>query len=91
MLTRKDFLTLDFIKKEDFTGSHKGMRFLLRQDAQDGEKKLKVFVWREPFGFEATPDDQKIAELFAFSEEGLASAIDWMNEKYQEIVRSSIG
>ena len=82
MLTREDFLPLNFVKKEDFTGSHKGMRFLLHQESVDEEKKLKVYVWSEPFGFEATPDEKKLFELFAFSEEGLEQAIAWMNEKH---------
>lgn len=87
MLTRDDFLSLNFVKKEDFTGSHKGMRFMLRQENVEEEKKLKVYVWSEPFGFDATPDDKKLSELFEFSEEGLAQAIEWMNERY-ELVRN---
>ena len=82
MLTRDDFLSLNFVKKEDFTGSHQGMRFMLHQETVEEEKKLKVYVWSEPFGFDATPDEQKLSELFAFSEEGLAQAINWMNERY---------
>lgn len=87
MLTRADFLSLNFVAKEDFTGSYKGMRFMLHQETVEEEKKLKVYIWSEPFGFDATPDDQKLSELFAFSEEGLAQAIDWMNERY-ELVRN---
>ena len=75
-------MPLNFVKKEDFTGSHKGMRFLLHQESVDEEKKLKVYVWSEPFGFEATPEEKKLSELFAFSEEGLEQAIAWMNEKH---------
>ncbi|MBQ2115171.1 MAG: hypothetical protein II193_01075 [Lachnospiraceae bacterium] len=86
MLTRADFLSLNFVKKEDFTGSHRGMRFMLHQEIIDEEKKLKVWIWSEPLGFEATPDENKISELFEFSEEGLALAIEWMNERY-ELVR----
>lgn len=85
MLTRGDFLSLNFVKKEDFTGSHKGMRFMLHQETVDEEKKLKVYLWSEPFGFDATPDDEKISELFEFSEDGLSNAIEWMNEKYETI------
>ena len=83
MLKREDFLSLNFVKKEDFTGSHKGMRFMLHQETVEEEKKLKVYIWSEPFGFDATPDEEKLSELFAFSEEGLAQAIDWMNERYE--------
>ena len=49
MLTRSDFLSLNFVKKEDFTGSHQGMRFLLRCETVEDEKKLKVFLWGEPY------------------------------------------
>lgn len=85
MLARTDFLSLNFVKKEDFAGSHRGMRFMLRCEPVEDVKKLKVYLWGEPFGFEATPDSEKISELFEFSEEGLGTAIGWMNEKYDEI------
>jgi hypothetical protein len=85
MITREEFLSLNFVKKEDFTGSHKGMRFMLHQENVDEEKKLQVYIWSEPFGFEATPEDKKISELFEFSEEGLAEAIDWMNDNYESV------
>lgn len=84
MLARGDFLSLNFVKKEDFTGSHKGMRFLLRQETAGEERQLRVYLWSEPLGFEATPEEQKISRLFAFSEEGLGEAIDWMNEHYEK-------
>lgn len=85
MLSREDFLSLNFVKKEDFTGSHRGMRFMLHQETVDEEKWLKVYIWSEPFGFEATPDEEKVSGLFEFSEEGLSQAIDWMNENYESI------
>lgn len=85
MLDRADFLSLNFIKKEDFTGSHKGMRFMLRQETAQEEKKLKVYIWSEPFGFDATPDGEKLSELFEFSEDGLGQAIGWMNSQYERI------
>jgi len=85
MITREDFLTLDFVKKEDFTGSHKGMRFMLHMETVEEERKLQVYLWSEPFCFTATSDDQKISAFFAFSEEGLAQAIDWMNENYEAV------
>lgn len=85
MLTRGDFLSLNFVKKEDFTGSFQGMRFMLHQEETEEEKKLKVYLWGEPFGFEATPEEKKISQLFPFSEEGLVEAINWMNENYERI------
>lgn len=89
MLTKQDFLSLNFVKKEDYTGSYQGLRYMLHQETVEDEKKLQVFIWPEPFGFEATPQEVKLSELFAFSEEGLQQAIDWMNAHYQEIYELS--
>lgn len=85
MLTRSDFLSLNFVKKEDYAGSYQGMRYMLHQETTEDEKKLKVFVWPEPFGFEATPEEKKISELFPFTEEGLGEAISWLNGQYETV------
>ncbi|MBQ3165015.1 MAG: hypothetical protein IJC02_10870 [Lachnospiraceae bacterium] len=83
MLTRADFLSLNFVKKEDYTGSYKGLRYMLHQETVEDEKKLRVYIWPEPFGFEATPEEKKQSELFAFTEEGMNQAVEWMNERYE--------
>jgi aryl-alcohol dehydrogenase-like predicted oxidoreductase len=90
MITRDEFLSLNFVKKEDFTGSHQGMRFMLHQakvEREDGteDKKLQVYIWSEPFSFAATPDEEKVSAYFEFSEEGLVKAIEWMNENYENV------
>ena len=41
MLTRADFLSLNFVAKEDFTGSYKGMRFMLHKEVIEEEKKTE--------------------------------------------------
>ena len=51
MIVREELLSLNFVRREDFSGSHKGMRFLLHYEAENEEKKLKVYIWSEPFGF----------------------------------------
>lgn len=85
MLTRNDFLSLNFVKKEKYAGSYKGMRFMVCMETVDEEKKLRAYVWSEPFCFDATPDEEKLSSLFEFSEEGLSQAIDWMNSHYEEV------
>ena len=42
MLTRADFLSLNFVKKEDYTGSYQGMRYMLHQAEVEEEKKLQI-------------------------------------------------
>ena len=83
MLTREDFLSLNFVKKEDFTGSHKGMRFMLHQETVEEEKKLKVYIWSEPFCFDTTPDEQK--EITDYLDEKCAE-IDTLVEKKQQFL-----
>ena len=48
MIERKDVMPLNYYKKLGFSGSHKGMRYLLRkstetvvQDVENGEKEEK--------------------------------------------------
>ena len=89
MLTRADFLSLNFVKKEDYPGSYKGMRYMLHQEVVEEEKKLKIFLWPEPLCFSATDPEKIISELFDFSEEGFAKGIDWMNEQYEQIKKQS--
>ncbi|SET00208.1 hypothetical protein [[Clostridium] polysaccharolyticum] len=72
-------LPLNYIKKENLTGSYQGMRFMFTKE----EEGLLVYIWPEPYCFEKTEDAKKTAKLFDFSEEGKLAAIDWMNEQYQ--------
>lgn len=85
MLTRDDFLSLNFVKKEDYTGSYKGLRYMLHQETVEEEKKLQVYIWPEPYGFAATSEDVKEVQLFSFDEQGLLNAIEWMNERYDDV------
>lgn len=85
MLELKDFMPIDFLKKERFTGSHKGMRFSMEKVAGEGEEKprLGVTVWPEPYGYEATPDNEKETILLDFNEDGVAKGVEWINGQYE--------
>ena len=78
MIKRTDLLTLNFYKKEKFTGSYKGMRYRVEKT----DEGLMATVWPEPFNWQATPDDQKTSAAFSFDEEGLTQATDWLNNQY---------
>jgi len=80
MIRREDILSMEYLKKTEYTGSHQGMRFRLEK-REDGEKKeLLVTVWPEPFNFLKTPDEEKTTEIFTFDEDGVVDAIAWMND-----------
>lgn len=57
MLQLKDFMPVNFLKKEKYTGSCKGMRFRMEKFEKEGEETpvLRVSVWPEPYSFDCTP------------------------------------
>ncbi len=84
MIVREDILSMEYLKKTEYTGCHQGMRYRLEGVLQEEKKQLKVTVWPEPFNFFSTPDEQKQSELFAFDEDGVVDAIAWMNDRLFE-------
>ena len=82
MVQREDILSMEYLKKTEFTGCHKGMRYRLWQDANGEDKVLRVCVWPEPLNYFYTADEKKSFHDFPFSEEGVADAVAWMNDTY---------
>ena len=68
MLELKDFMPVNYLKKERFTGSYNGMRFC-------SEKA-------EPYGYDATSEEQKTRIEYTFDADGIARGVDWLNEQY---------
>lgn len=81
MIKTEDILSLEYLKKTEYTGSHEGMRYRIEMVVREEEKKLLVTVWPEPFNFVTTPDEQKQHEEFDFSEDGITDAVAWMNDR----------
>lgn len=71
------------LKKEPFSGSHNGMRYLLTGDDGKDSSNFTVYVYPEPWCFEQTPQEQLETASFPLSEEGLDQAVDWLKEKYE--------
>lgn len=85
MIQREDILSMEYLKKTEYTGCHQGMRYRLEKaEGPEGEKKLKVTVWPEPFNFFRTPEEQKTSAVFDFEEDGIVDAIAWMNDRLFE-------
>lgn len=89
MLEEKEFMPIGYIKKQKWTGSYQGMRFMFRPverviNEEQSTKVLEASVWREPFSFEATPEEEKIYQDFDLSEEGRQKAIAWITKVYEE-------
>lgn len=83
MIKREDILSMEYLKKTEFTGSHRGMRYRLEgADGDEGIRVLRVTIWPEPFNFFKTPADEKESAEFPFAEDGVVSAVAWMNERF---------
>lgn len=83
MIQREDILSIEYLKKSEFTGCHQGMRYRLEGINRADEKQLKVTVWPEPFNYFKTPDEKKQSAYFTFAENGVLEAIEWMNERFE--------
>ncbi len=89
MIQRNDILSMEYLKKSEYTGGYRGMRYRLEKGSasrEDGEtvNVLKVTVWPEPFNYFTTPEEDKIRSEFSFDEDGVTDAIAWMNDIYFE-------
>lgn len=84
MINKEEFHVLNFVKKEEYTGSMDGMRYMLKKKTQGEDTLLEVIIWPEPLGYAKTPEKRKQRKDFAFTEGGLEEAVDWMNEQLIE-------
>ncbi|MCD7761817.1 MAG: GNAT family acetyltransferase [Lachnospiraceae bacterium] len=78
-ISLKGQISLDFLKKRNFTGSYKEMRYNLF--IKDGQ--LTAAIYPQPYCWECTPEEQKTYQSFETSKDGLEEAIAWLNEAYE--------
>ena len=84
MIERKDILSMEYLKKAEFTGAHQGMRYRLEGVSAEEGKRLRATVWPEPFNFFKTPAEEKESAEFSFDEDGVVDAVAWMNDRLFE-------
>ncbi len=84
MIERNDILSIPYLKKTTFSGSYQGMRFLMKMDKGEEKNTLVATCWEEPYSYDAVRDEDKISEVFEFSEEGIRQAVDWLNENWKQ-------
>ena len=60
MITTEDVLSLNFYKKEKFTGSYRGMRYLLEKSKDEEDADIfRCHIWPGPYNYASTPDEKK--------------------------------
>lgn len=84
MIREEDILSMEYLKKSEYTGGSGPIRYRLEGVMVEEEKKLKATIWPKPFNFISTPEEQKQAEFFTFDRDGVLDAIRWMNGKIME-------
>ncbi len=73
-------LSVKFLKRESYSGSHNGLRYTFKTE-DDG---ITVYAYPEPWGLDATSEEDIIKNNFAFSPEGVDEALDWLQNLYEE-------
>lgn len=82
MIKTEDILSLNYYKKEKFTGSDRGMRYLIQKDTQDDTDVFRVYVWPGPYNFASTDDSQKKTASFPFTLDGKQQVVDYLNKQW---------
>lgn len=69
------------LKKEPFSGSHLGMRYLFQ--CEEDKEHFCVYLYPEPWSFEKTPEEEKEKASFPMTEEGMDTAVSWILERFE--------
>lgn len=77
--------SLNYIKKERFTGSFVGMRYMLEKKKTEETESLLVCAWEEPYAFDKTSEEKKMYKEFPLSEDGLTDAWNWLDEMQEQL------
>lgn len=83
MIKNSDVFNINFYKKEKFYGSLQKMRYRIAKIETEDVKGLLVTAWPGPYNYDTTEDALKQSEEFAFSNDGLRAAVDWLNDIWQ--------
>ncbi len=84
MIDKEKFHVLNYVKKEEYSGSMDGMRYMLKKKEKEDGVKLEVIIWPEPFCYAKTEEAKKQRREFELTTEGVAQAAEWLNQQYME-------
>lgn len=78
----KTLIPVNGLKKEPFSGSHRGMRYFFCSD--ESKENFFVYIYPEPWSYENTPDEEKQSSSFPLTDEGMDDAINWLFDIYEQ-------
>ena len=64
MITKEMLLSINYYKKAVFTGSQKGMCYLIRKITEEEKNYLEAIWWEGPFNFEKTQKEKHSQKFF---------------------------
>ncbi len=79
MIEKDKFNILNYVKKEEYTGSMDGMRYMVKKI--DSEN-MELTIWPEPNACAKTSEDLKTRKTFPLSAIGVEMVADYLNEEY---------
>lgn len=83
MIDLTGMISIPFLKKSVFTGSYKGMNFMLKKVSDDDGDKIRAIAWPGPFSFGATADEKKVSHDVPFHADGILEVVKWLNEHHE--------
>lgn len=83
MISPQDLLSFAFYKKEKFTGSFRGMRYLIQKASENDSDIFEIFTWPGPYNFASTEDSKKIRKTFPFEADSLEGIAAYLNHIYE--------
>lgn len=83
MIDLTGMISIPFLKKAVFTGSYKGMNFMVKKVSDDDGDRIRAIAWPGPFSFGVTEDEKKVSHDVEYSQDGILQAVKWLNEHYE--------
>lgn len=86
MIKKEQILSLEYYNYGGvFTGSLQGMRYRVEKVKEEEVEYFVVHAWKEPYGYDVTPKEDRKQKKFIFSDEGAQKAVEWLNLLYEEV------
>ena len=76
-----DKISIAYIKKVEYTGGYKGMRYMIKKS---GDGEMEVSIWPEPLCYAKADKETMIKKNFPLTLDGKEEAVNWLNSVYAE-------
>lgn len=71
---------LSYLELSEFSGSSKGMRYVVRKEMVNDKKILMVYTYKDKFNLKNTRDEDITKKVFDFSNDGIDEIKKYLTE-----------